>query len=152
MQVTKRATTLDREAQTLEWSEYSRIADLASGALEGRAPLVVDVGDESGYSALFILACAGKLGAVTCLVAAGADVAQATKRGKTPIYGAVEKCHTDVVEFLMPRYSANQLRANTTYGEAVGRGEAALASLCARRMRTRRTVPRSPLCLLLPRL
>lgn len=37
MQVTKRATTLDREAQTLEWSEYSRIADLATGgALEGR--------------------------------------------------------------------------------------------------------------------
>jgi hypothetical protein len=34
--VTKRATTLDSEAQTLEWSEYSRIADLTSGALEGR--------------------------------------------------------------------------------------------------------------------
>jgi len=53
------------------------------------------------------------------LVHAGADVTQATKRGKTPIYGAVEKCHTEVVEFLMPRYSASQLRANTTYGTNV---------------------------------
>ncbi len=34
--MTKRATTLNSEAQTLEWSEYSRIADLTSGALEGR--------------------------------------------------------------------------------------------------------------------
>ena len=36
-QVTKRATTLDSTAKTLEWSEYSRLADLSSGgALEGR--------------------------------------------------------------------------------------------------------------------
>ena len=96
----------------------SRIAS-GTGALEGRPTIIVDVGDESGYSALFILACAGKLHSVMLLVHAGADVTQATKRGKTPIYGAVEKCHTEVVEFLMPRYSASQLRANTTYGTNV---------------------------------
>ncbi len=42
-----------------------------------------------------------------------------TKRGKTPIYGAVEKCHAHVVEWLLSRYSAAQLRANTTYGTNV---------------------------------
>lgn len=35
--VTKRATTLDAQAQAVEWSEFSRIADLSTGgALEGR--------------------------------------------------------------------------------------------------------------------
>jgi len=80
---------------------------------------MVDVGDESGYSALFILACAGKLESVALLVSAGADCCAMTKRGKTPIYGAVEKGHTDVVEWLLTKYTANQLRANTTYGTNV---------------------------------
>ena len=91
------------------------------GMLPGRggAPLSVDVGDESGYSALFILASAGRLESVALLVAAGADCCAMTKRGKTPIYGAVEKGHCEVVEWLITRYTANQLRANTTYGTNV---------------------------------
>jgi len=91
------------------------------GCLPGRgsAPLALDVGDESGYSALFILASAGKLESVSLLVSAGADCCTMTKRGKTPIYGAVEKGHCEVVEWLLTRYSANQLRANTTYGTNV---------------------------------
>jgi ankyrin repeat protein len=96
----------------------SRIAS-GVGALTGRPTLFIDAGDESGYSALFIMACAGKLDSVQLLSAAGADPCLATKRGKTPIYGAVEKQHNDVVEFLMPKYTASQLRANTTYGTNV---------------------------------
>lgn len=86
----------------------SRIAS-GTGSLPGRPSLEVDTGDESGYSALFIMSCAGKLDSVQLLVAAGADCTLATKRGKTPIYGAVEKQAYDVVEFLMPRYTAMQL-------------------------------------------
>ena len=39
-QVTKRATNLDPKAKAVEWSEYSRIADLSTGgALEGRGSI-----------------------------------------------------------------------------------------------------------------
>jgi hypothetical protein len=97
----------------------SRVAN-GCGAIPGRgAPLAVDVGDESGYTALFICASAGRRESVALLVAAGAECTAVTKRGKTPIYGAIEKGHGEVVELLLPRYSANQLRANTTYGTNV---------------------------------
>lgn len=106
------------KAQVFTILRKSRIAS-GIGSLPDRPSLEIDIGDESGYSALFIMACAGKLDSVQLLCAAGADCTLATKRGKTPIYGAVEKQHNDVVEFLMPKYSASQLRANTTYGTNV---------------------------------
>jgi hypothetical protein len=89
------------------------------GALAGRPVLDVNIGDESGYTPLFILASAGRLETVMLLIAAGADPTLPTKRGKTAIYGAVEKAHEEVVSFLMTRYTATQLRANTTYGTNV---------------------------------
>jgi 26S proteasome non-ATPase regulatory subunit 10 len=79
----------------------------------------LELKDEKGRSALWRACDAGRVETVALLVAAGADCTAVTKRGKTPIYGAVEKGHADVVEWMLHRYTANQLRANTTYGTNV---------------------------------
>jgi ankyrin repeat protein/phage baseplate assembly protein gpV len=96
----------------------SRIAS-GIGAMVGRPIIDINRGDESGYTPLFIAASTGKLDSVRVLVAAGADASLPTKRGKTPIYGAVEKGFVEVVEALIHRYTAHQIRANTTYGTNV---------------------------------
>lgn len=90
------------------------------GCIPGRRPPIdVNGSDESGYTPLFIAACAGMLESVMVLLAANADPAIMTKRGKTPIYGAVEKCQVEVVQCLLPKYTAAQLRNNTTFGTNV---------------------------------
>ena len=96
----------------------SRVAS-GVGALPGRTTMDVDAADESGYTALFISASTGLRDAVEMLLAAGADASKLTKRGKSPLYAAVEKGHVDVMELLLPLCSAAQLRANTTYGTNV---------------------------------
>ena len=87
-----------------------------TGALVTRQTLDLDSADESGYTALFIAASAGRADLVAFLLAAGADASVPTKRGKSALYGAVEKCCVDVVQLLLHRYTGAQLRSNTTYG------------------------------------
>jgi hypothetical protein len=67
----------------------------------GRPALDESLGDESGYTALFVLACAGRADSVALLLAGGGDATAGTKRGKTLIYktlvyGYVEVCHVEL--------------------------------------------------------
>lgn len=90
-----------------------------TGVLMGRDALDVNMGDESGFTPLFIVAMAGRADAVSVLLAAGADHTIATKRGKSVLYGAVEKGKLGVIQALLPYTTAHQLRQKTKFGTDV---------------------------------
>ena len=85
----------------------------------GRPTIDVNAIDHSGYTALFIVAMAGRADAVSVMLAAGADHTIATKRGKTILYGAVEKGKLAVIEALLPYTTVYQLRQQTKFGTDV---------------------------------
>jgi ankyrin repeat protein len=89
------------------------------GAIIGRELIDANAIDESGYTSLFIVAMAGRADAVSVLLASGADHSIATKRGKTILYGAVEKGKLPVIEALLPYTSVYQLRQKTKFGTDV---------------------------------
>ncbi|KAA0157879.1 hypothetical protein FNF31_05692 [Cafeteria roenbergensis] len=89
------------------------------GAMLGRPTIDVNAIDHSGYTALFIVAMAGRADAVSVMLAAGADHTIATKRGKTILYGAVEKGKLAVIEALLPYTTVYQLRQQTKFGTDV---------------------------------
>ena len=89
------------------------------GAILGRELLDVNAIDHSGYTALFIVAMAGRADAVSVLLASSADHTIATKRGKTILYGAVERGKIAVIEALLPYTTVYQLRQKTKFGTDV---------------------------------
>jgi hypothetical protein len=89
------------------------------GAIMGRETIDINACDESGYTSLFISAMAGRADSVAVLLAAGADHTIATKRGKTVLYGAVERGKLPVIEALLPYTTPYQLRQKTKFGTDV---------------------------------
>lgn len=114
------------------------------GALPDHDLIDVNLGDESGYTPLYVAATAGTVSIVNLLLAGGANIGISTKRNKTALYAAVEKGtrpppfgppHTSrsrncvcvcvcsgnrrVVAALLPKCTCEDLRKRTNYGTDV---------------------------------
>ena len=89
------------------------------GIQPGYTPIEVDLQDESGFTPLHIAAEKGKIDSVKLLMAAGADHTHCTMRGKSVIYGAVERGHVGTINAILPFCKVHQLRQKTKYGTDV---------------------------------
>eukprot|EP00924_Labyrinthula_sp_SR-Ha-C_P014283 augustus_masked-scaffold_20-processed-gene-0.12-mRNA-1 protein AED:0.44 eAED:0.44 QI:0/-1/0/1/-1/1/1/0/463 len=107
----------DRSSRTMEEAfMLSLTSNSIPNVPDAAAGCLIDLGNDSGKTPIFIAAEKGHSAVVELLVSYGADYNKPTYLNKTPIYAAAENGHIEVISSLLRKLKRKELLHETNFG------------------------------------